>query len=221
MRNKTFKAIIYARCSTDEKRQDVEVQLKELRRECERNGWEHDEVSEYGSGYKEDKQPELDKIISNIRNYDAMLVYSMDRFSRKKPDEVNKMLIYIANDKKVRFLALLEDIDSNDEVKWNIVRHLYIHFANQFSKILGEKIKKGIARKKELGVYTGGRPEKKVDWAIIRTLQANGGSLRSIAQEINKDKPKKQRVSFQTINRLLQKLKQDSTCENEQIMAVT
>ena len=29
------KVIIYARCSTDEKKQDVEVQLKELRRWCD------------------------------------------------------------------------------------------------------------------------------------------------------------------------------------------
>ena len=41
-----MKAVIYARCSTDESKQDVEAQLKELRRYCEAYGWGYEEVSE-------------------------------------------------------------------------------------------------------------------------------------------------------------------------------
>ncbi len=40
MENQKPKAVIYARCSTDESRQDVEVQLKELRRYAEAYGWQ-------------------------------------------------------------------------------------------------------------------------------------------------------------------------------------
>jgi len=61
------KTIIYARCSTDESKQDVEVQLKELRRYCEAFGWDYDEAHEYGSGYKSDNQPKLKQILSEIR----------------------------------------------------------------------------------------------------------------------------------------------------------
>ena len=48
-----MRAIIYARCSTDEKRQDVEVQLKPLREYCISQGWQFDEVSEYLSTFKQ------------------------------------------------------------------------------------------------------------------------------------------------------------------------
>ena len=40
---KTVKAAIYARCSTDESRQDVATQLSELRRYCEACGWAYGE----------------------------------------------------------------------------------------------------------------------------------------------------------------------------------
>ena len=46
------KAVIYARCSTEENRQDTENQLRELRRYCEAFGWPYEEVSEYDSGFK-------------------------------------------------------------------------------------------------------------------------------------------------------------------------
>lgn len=54
-----MKAIIYARCRTDESRQDVEVQLGQLRREYEQE-------FEYGSGYKGD-QPKLKGCIGQIK----------------------------------------------------------------------------------------------------------------------------------------------------------
>ena len=75
-----MKAVIYARCSTDEARQDVEVQLKELRRYCKAYNWNYDEVQEYGSGYK-GKQPKLEAILEKVRNgqYNAFIVYSLDR----------------------------------------------------------------------------------------------------------------------------------------------
>ena len=48
----TTHVVIYSRCSTDEKRQDTEVQLVELRRYAKAYGWTYDEVSEYGSAFK-------------------------------------------------------------------------------------------------------------------------------------------------------------------------
>ena len=77
-----MKALIYGRCSTDETRQDVEIQLKELRRYCEHQGWAYDETFEYGSGYKGD-QPKLFEKIEKIKMgyYGVLLVYALDRFS--------------------------------------------------------------------------------------------------------------------------------------------
>ena len=81
-----IKVVIYSRCSTDEKRQDTDVQLKELRRYAEAFGWSYDEDSEYESGFK-GEQPKLAEVIEKIRrkHYSIILVSSLDRFSREHP----------------------------------------------------------------------------------------------------------------------------------------
>ena len=204
-----MKAIIYARCSTDESRQDVEVQLKELRRECERNGWEYDEVFEYGSGYKDDKQPKLDKVLERVRrkHYDVFLVFSLDRFSRQSPSKIHALLDQIVDLYKCRFIAIQQGIDSDNKMIWHGMKGLWLYFANKFSEDLSEKIRLGIKRKKEKGLYRGGRPAKaqQVDIGHIVALRASGRSLRGIAKEINENKRGKAKISYVSIQRLLQK----------------
>ena len=120
------KVIIYSRCSTDEKRQDTDVQLKELRRYADAYGWKYDEVSEYGSGFK-GEQPKLSEIIEKIKrkHYSIILVYSLDRFSREHPKKVNALLDQIVYDYKCRFISLAEGIDSQNEMIWHVIRPLF------------------------------------------------------------------------------------------------
>lgn len=207
MNSKTNKAIIYARCSTDENKQDVEIQLQELRRYCEAYGWQFEEVWEYGSGYKADNQPKLDEILERIRlkHFDVLLVFSMDRFSRQSPSKINALLDRIVEQHKCRFIALQQGIDSESELTWHVVKPLFTYFANKFSKDLGEKVKRGIAQKKAKGVYNGGRPPLNADLGILEALRAKGLSLRAIAEEFNRDRLKKQKISYSTVQRLLQK----------------
>lgn len=198
------KAIIYARCSTDESRQDVEVQLKELRRYCEAYGWQYEEIFEYGSGYKSDRQPKLDKILNEIRlkHYETLIVYSMDRFSRQSPSKINALLDKIVEEYKCRFIALQQGIDSDSEMTWHVVKPLFTYFANKYSKDLGDKVRKGIARKKENGNYSGGRPQLKVDSKELEHLRKEGLSYRAIAVKFSEAGS---RISYATVKRLLQK----------------
>ena len=207
MDNQTPRACAYARCSTDENKQDVEVQLKELRRYCEAYGWQYEEVSEYGSGYKLDNQPKLDEVIEHIRlkRYSVLIVFSMDRFSRQSPSKINALLDTIVEQYGCRFIALQQGIDSENELTWHVIKPLFTYFANKFSKDLGEKVKKGIAQKKAKGAYKGGRPVKIADLAVIEALRAKGLSLRAIAEDINRNKPARKKISYSSIQRLLQK----------------
>ena len=183
-----MKALIYARCSTDEAHQDVEVQLKELRRYCDHHGWSYDEVSEYGSGYKGD-QPKLKENLEQIRlgHYGIMLVWSMDRFSREHPRKVDELLNHIVYDYSCRFIAMADSIDSADEMKWHIMRHMLTYFANIYSRRLSERVKGGIVRAKEKGTYKGGRPSKKdrVDIGEVRQLYTKTNSFRKTADLYN------------------------------------
>ena len=199
-----MKVAIYSRCSTDEKRQDTDVQLKELRRYVKAYGWQYDEVSEYGSGFK-GEQPKLDEVIEKIRkkHYSILLVYSLDRFSRQHPKKTNALLDQIVYDYKCRFISLKEGIDSENEMIWHVIRPLFSYFANVFSRQLSEKIRAGIQNKKEKGLYVGGRPKKSVDLQKLKGFSATGKSLRGVAEDYNYGLPLSQRISHTQVSRLL------------------
>jgi len=207
MIKKATKAVIYARCSTDESKQDVEVQLKELRRYCEAYGWSYDEVSEYGSGFKKNCQPALDQVLEKIRlkHYDKLICFSMDRFSRQSPGKINALLDRIVDNYGCRFLALQQSIDSDNELTWCCIKPLFTYFANKFSKDLGEKIRKGIERKRERGIYKGGRPKKngRIDIQEVKRIHLETNSLRKTAQAYNESRYKDNRISYQYVRRVL------------------
>lgn len=203
-----MKAILYARCSTDDKTQDVEVQLKELRRYSEAYGWQYDEVSEYESSFTS-IPPKLRQILESIRlkKYNILLVQTLDRFSRAHPKTTNALLDQIVYQYRCRFISLLEGLDSDNEMAWHTVRPLFTYFANMSSRTLSEKVKRGISLKKAAGSYEGGRPPKQLDLArlnaISAQLQAIGNGYRKIAATYNQGLPKKKQLSHSTILRAL------------------
>jgi len=161
------RAIIYARCSTNESRQDVEVQLKQLRDYCKRNDWGYDEVFEYESGFKgvPEKLNNILKLITK-RLYDVFLVHSLDRFSRLKPSTTEKMLNHIT-DCKCRFISIQENLDSDNQMMWYCFKGVWMYFANQYSVKLSQSIKLGMSRAKEKGKHCG-RPKGSKDKKIRR-----------------------------------------------------
>ncbi len=210
------RAIIYSRCSTDENKQDTEIQLQELRRYCNAFGWSYDEVSEYGSGFK-GEQPKLKEILKKIKakQYDILIVYSMDRFSREHPSKTNALLDTIVYDYKCRFIARQENIDSDNEMTWNVIKPMFVYFANVFSRNLSNKVKLGIKRKKELNQYKGGRPTKSINTEELNTLYKQFKSLRRTAEAYNKDKPKKERISYVTVKKTLKNFNTNNSKQTE------
>ena len=200
----TTTVVIYSRCSTDDKRQDTEVQLKELRRYAKAYGWHYDEVSEYGSGFK-GEQPKLRDVIEKIRlhHYSILLVHSLDRFSREHPKKTNALLDRIVYDYKCRFISLKESIDSENEMVWHVVRPLFSYFANVYSRQLSDKIKAGIQNKRDKHLYRGGRPKKEYDLKRLEALRSEGHSVRKVAELYNSSLPKNKCVSHTQVTRLI------------------
>jgi len=206
MNQQPHRVAVYVRCSTDQERQDTDVQLKELERYVQAYGWEYDAISEYGSGYK-GEQPRLQEVIEKIRlgYYRTLVVHSLDRFSREHPKKTNALLDRIVYDYKCRFISLKEGIDSDNELVWNAIRPMFSYFANVFSRNLSEKIKAGIRNKKEKGLFRGGRPRKTVNLERLRSILASNGRLplREVAARYNADLPRRDRVSHQTLRRAI------------------
>jgi DNA invertase Pin-like site-specific DNA recombinase len=157
-----MKAIIYARCSTDESRQDVEVQLKQLMEYCQKEGWEFEEKFEYASGSK-GIPPVLNEIMDLIakRTYQVMIVHNLDRFSRLSPKITEQMLNFIV-DCKCRFIALQNNLDSENQMGWYAMKGYFSYFANVYSVNLSKKIKLGMENAKLKGKPIG-RPKGAVD----------------------------------------------------------
>jgi len=161
-----MRAIIYARCSTDESKQDVEIQLDQVKEYCKRQGWDYDVHWEYSSASKQipDK---LRKILNLIRKrmYEVIVVYDLTRFSRLHPTKTNKMLDFITSH-KCRFISIQENMDSENEMTWHTIRHVFTYLSWIYSKNLSEKVKLGMDKKnkeiKEKGFAISKKTGKKI-----------------------------------------------------------
>lgn len=159
-----MRAIIWSRCSTDEARQDVELQIKPCEDYCKQQGWDYDVAYEYISGYK-GIPAKLQQILDLIAqgSYQVIVVYSMDRFSRLKPNITEKMLNHIT-ESKCRFISIQERLDSENPMIWYCFKGLWIYFANMYSQNLSQKIKAGMQKAKEqnkpIGRPAGSRDRK-------------------------------------------------------------
>jgi len=150
-----MRAIIICRCSTDESKQDVQLQTKPCIDYVEKQGWAYDVVEYYGSASKgiPDKLQQVLNLIAR-RVYDILIVYSMDRFSRLKPSITERMLNHIT-DCKCRFISIQENLDSDNPMIWYCFKGLWIYFANQYSLNLSQKIKSGMEKAKAEGKPIG------------------------------------------------------------------
>ena len=222
--NGTLRAVVYARCSTEDSRQDVENQLRELRRYCQAYGWTFDEVSEYDSAFK-GTQPKLQAVLEQIRRkeYDAFLVYSLDRFSRQHPSKVNALLDQVVYQYGCRFIAMQEGLDSSNEMVWQVIKPLFSWFAHVFSRNLSEKIRAGIQTKKERGTYRGGRPRKSVNPDRLKALllTKRGDGWRKLAQRYNEGLRSDQQVSFSLLRKVVQQLQFTHHSTTEKITSTT
>ncbi len=198
---------IYARCSTSESRQDVENQISICRRFCDSQGWASEIFKEYESAYRSKERKIFNQVLERIRlrEFDGLVVYMLDRFSRETPTKTVSDLHKIVEQYGCRFISVKEGIDSQNDM-WQIIMMVFAYMANNYSKMLGIRVKEGIARKKEKGEYSGGRPRKQIDQARLkRILKKKGLGLRRIAGEYNRDLPKSQQISYISVKRALQK----------------
>ena len=202
-----MRVIIYARCSTEESRQDVENQIKTCKRYCDSQNWPNEIAQEYESAYDGSRRKVFEQLLEKIRlkEFDVLMVYMLDRFSRETPTKIVSDLHRIVENYKCRFISLKEGIDSNNDM-WQIIMMVFAYMANNFSKMLGIRVREGIRSKKEKGEYTGGRPRKQINMQRLFAITGKERiSLRQIAEEYNRELPKKSRISYVQVKRVLQK----------------
>lgn len=199
-----MKVAIYARCSTEESKQDVKSQVDTCAKYCEAQGWGYEVFKEFESAYNGKRREVFENLLERLRlkEYHTLMVYMLDRFSRATPTKIVADLHRIVGDHKCRFISLKEGIDSDNEM-WQIVMMVFAYMANSYSKMLGIRVKEGIRAKKEKGKYNGGRPRKKIDLSELQRIYKETNSLRQTVRLYNEEKESKERVSLGTVQKTL------------------
>lgn len=132
-----MKAVIYARYSSDNQREEsIEGQLRECMAFAERKGYTV--IKSYAdraiSGKRADNRPEFQQMISDSSSgeFDVIIVWKIDRFSRDKYDSV----IYKSklNKNGVSVISATEPIDNSPEGK--LMESIFEGFSEYYVKDL-------------------------------------------------------------------------------------
>jgi DNA invertase Pin-like site-specific DNA recombinase len=184
---------IYSRVSTD--KQDTQNQLRQLRAFAATQGWKV--VKEYvdvASGKNGDRQQFKQLFTAaSRREFDSVLFWSLDRFSREGVFETLRYLQTLTQ-YGVGYRSFTEQyLDSCGMFRDAVISILAV-IAKQERVRLSERTIAGLARARAQG-RVGGRPRAKCDLARLLSLRKSGKSLASIAAEVG--------LSKMTVSRLL------------------
>lgn len=188
-----MKVAIYARVSTDDKGQDPEVQFMRCRDYCKYHN--HEIIAEYkdegvtGDSLIWERHSGIQlKEILDSGKAKAIVVFSVDRYSRQNPIKVLQQIEYLEQ-QGIKFISVTEPVfDMTGEFSQPI-RYFITWFSNYFLLQHQKKVKSGMEKAKLKGTKSGksiGRP-KLAGWHRNRILEmrSQNFSIRKIAQELN------------------------------------
>jgi DNA invertase Pin-like site-specific DNA recombinase len=183
----TKRVAIYARVSTDDKGQDPENQLRQLRAWCERMGYAvTGEYVEHESGGKSvDHRKQLAQVFADAsrRDFDMLLVWALDRFSR---EGMAATVVYLQrlSSYGVGFHSYSEEHLSTDN---ELVRNILLATLASLAKLEREKIsqrtKAGLERARANGKRIGRPPFSAADRERLGIALETGKPWHAVSQE--------------------------------------
>ena len=150
------KAVIYARFScSNQTEQSIEGQIRVCKEYAQRNNIVilNEYIDRAKSGTN-DSRPSFQKMIkdSQEQDWDYILVYKLDRFSRDKYDSAHYK--HLLKDKNIRVISATENIPDTPESI--IFESVLEGFAQYYSAELSQKVKRGLKESYIKGNFTGG-----------------------------------------------------------------
>jgi DNA invertase Pin-like site-specific DNA recombinase len=185
-------AALYARVSTKDKGQDATNQLRQLRDFCAKQGWKI--VTEYTdkvSGKHSDRE-QFQKMFAaaSRREFDLVLFWSLDRFSREGTVETLQHLQRLTA-YGVAWRSFTEQYLDSTGIFKDAVIGILAAVAKQERVRLSERVQAGLERAKAQG-RVGGRPrvrrDRDRDAKVIRQMRDAGQSYGEIADELGRSK---------------------------------
>lgn len=151
-----MKAVIYARYSSDNQREEsIEGQIRECKEFAEKN--DITIIGEYidrALSAKTDNRPNFQKMIKDSyrKVFDAVIVWKVDRFARNRYDSAHYKMILKKNGVKV--ISAKEHIGEGSE--GIILESMLEGYAEYYSVELAEKINRGLTENALKGKLNGG-----------------------------------------------------------------
>lgn len=148
-----MKALIYARCSTTDSKQDITLQTEPLIEFCKRYQWEYVVKVEYASGKDLKKRPVLTDILENDvfrKTADVVIVTKIDRLARSMQDFVN--IVMKLDNAGVRFIAVQQGIDTDQRSPSSrLLMNVLAAMAEFERELIRERVKEGLEKAKREG----------------------------------------------------------------------
>ncbi len=177
-----MKAALYARVSTANG-QDPMAQTRELKEYCQRRGWNI--VGEYvdrGVSGSKDSRPALNCLMqaAKQREFDAVLVWKLDRFGRSLRHLVNALAELEALG--VTFVSLKDNLDLSTPAG-RLMFQIIGAMAEFERSLIAERVKAGLRNARAKGRRLG-RPRVAVDRAKVAALRRAGASWEAIGARL-------------------------------------
>ena len=183
---------IYARVSTDDKGQDPENQLRELRAWCANAGHAiaHEYVDHESGRKGADKRKQFAALFDDAakRKFDCVLFWALDRFSREGMVPTIRHLERLSS-YSVGFHSYTEaHLGTDNELVRNILLALLASLAKVEAQKISDRTRAGMARAKAHGKRIG-RPELGAQLRRrIASMAANGESPYAIGKHLGIDR---------------------------------
>ena len=177
-----MRAAIYARVSTGD--QHNEIQIRELTEYAARRGWESAGVYEDHMTGAKARRPGLDRLMTDARSrqFDAVLVWKLDRFGRSLVNCVAGIQELAALG--VRFLAVSQGLDTDQANPTSrLLLHILAAVAEFERELIKERVRAGIKNAKANGKELG-RPRRVFDRQRALDLRSQGLSYPQIARTL-------------------------------------
>jgi DNA invertase Pin-like site-specific DNA recombinase len=178
---------IFARVSTDDKGQDPENQLRQLREWCGRMGYpvvrEYVEHENGGKGAEYRKQLNALFTGASRRDFDLLLVWSLDRFSREGMAPTVVHLQRLASH-GVAFRSFTEEhLSTENELVRNVLLAVLASLAKLEREKISQRTKAGLERARANGTILGRPKFTDGDRAKLRKALDTGESWHAVSRK--------------------------------------
>jgi DNA invertase Pin-like site-specific DNA recombinase len=180
-----MKIAIYARVSTEDKGQDTDNQIVQLREYCARQGWTvYEEYIDHVSGKTATRDAFKRMFLDGSRRrFDIVLAWALDRFTREGVletfEHLKKLTAY-----GVQFESFTEPHFRTTGPVGELMIAIAAWIAKQERVRMSERTKAGLERVRRAGTVLG-RPKlvTNIDWLLEK--RRAGCSIRDIAQSLS------------------------------------